>query len=75
MTPKDVLAAGGGAADVRALVPPSSPELEGLLQEYSNSVARVFYLLVSILATGFASSWGMGWKYIRKKKNTQREDI
>ena len=74
MTPEDVLAAGGSAAGVRALVSPGSPELDVLLQAYSKSVAKEFYLLVGVAATGLVSSWGMGWKDTRKIKYTQRED-
>ncbi|KAI1844483.1 hypothetical protein JX265_010022 [Neoarthrinium moseri] len=67
VTPEAASAAGGSASAVRALVPPGSPELDGLLLAYSNSVDRVFYLLVALSVVSFVAAWGMGWKDTRKK--------
>ncbi|KAF7587425.1 hypothetical protein BBP40_007244 [Aspergillus hancockii] len=49
------------------LLPPGSPELEGLLLAYSKSLNTVFYLLVAAAVVCFAAAWGMGWVDIRKK--------
>ncbi|KAI0449644.1 putative MFS multidrug transporter [Xylaria acuta] len=68
VSPEAALAAGGGAEAVRALVPPGSPELDGLLLAYSKSVNGVFYLLLAVAIVCFAAAWGMGWVNIRKKK-------
>ncbi|KAI0403185.1 major facilitator superfamily transporter [Xylaria palmicola] len=60
------LAAGGGAEAVRALLPPGSPELDGLLLAYSRSINAIFYLLAAVAVVCFAAAWGMGWVDIRK---------
>ncbi|KAI1267016.1 putative MFS multidrug transporter [Xylariaceae sp. FL1019] len=67
VSPEAALAAGGGAEAVRALLPPGSPELDGLLLAFSDSVNAVFYLLAALGALSSAAAWGMGWKDIRKK--------
>ncbi|KAH8196984.1 hypothetical protein TruAng_008843 [Truncatella angustata] len=67
VSPEAALAAGGSAEAVRVLLPPGSPELEGLLLAYSKSVSAVFYLLVAVAVVCFAAAWGMGWVDIRKK--------
>lgn len=67
VNPEAALAAGGSAEAVRALLPPGSPELYGLLFAYSNSVNAVFYLLAALAVVAFIASWGMGWVDIRKK--------
>ncbi|KAI0103189.1 major facilitator superfamily transporter [Nemania sp. FL0031] len=71
VSPEAALAAGGGAEAVRALLPPGSPELGGLLLAYSKSVNAVFYLLVAVAVVCFAASWGMGWVDIRKKNECE----
>lgn len=68
VSPEAALAAGGGAKAVRALLPPGSPELSGLLLAFSDSVNAVFYLLTALAAVSFTAAWGMGWVDIRKKK-------
>ncbi|KAH8682671.1 efflux pump protein [Xylariales sp. PMI_506] len=68
VTAADASAAGGSADAVRALLPEGSPELPGLLTAYSNSVDRVFYMLVILSLLSFITAWGMGWKDTRKKK-------
>ncbi|KAI1357760.1 putative MFS multidrug transporter [Xylaria arbuscula] len=71
VSPEAALAAGGGAEAVRALLPPSSPELDGLLLAYSKSVNGVFYLLLAVAIVCFGAAWGMGWVDIRKKKTSE----
>ena len=67
VSPEAALAAGGSAEAVRALLPPGSPELEGLLVAYARGVSAVFYLLTAVAFVCFASAWGMGWVDTRKK--------
>lgn len=67
VTPEAASAAGGSASAVRALVPKGSPELEGLLLAYSNSIDRVFYMLAALSVVSFFAAFGMGWKDTRKK--------
>ena len=71
VSPEAALAAGSGASVVRALVPPDSPELRGILRSYSDSFDKVFYLLSAFAAVSFAFALGMGWKDIRKKSALQ----
>lgn len=66
--PADVLRAGGSAAAVRALVPPGSPELAGILKAYSNAFDYVVYLIVGLAGISIFASFGMGWVDIRTKK-------
>ncbi|KAF9700054.1 hypothetical protein EKO04_001716 [Ascochyta lentis] len=65
-----VLKVGGSAEAVRALLPPGSPELYGLLLAFSESVNAVFYLLSALAVVSFSAAWGMGWVDIRKKAPT-----
>lgn len=67
VSPEAALAVGGGAEAVRALLPPGSPELDGLLLAFSDSVNAVFYLLTTLAVVSFTAAWGMGWVDIRKK--------
>lgn len=67
------LAAGGSAEAVRALLPPGSPELHGLLLSYAKSVDSVFYLLLACAIVCFAAAWGMGWVDTRKKTPQDNE--
>ncbi|KAF4412777.1 Efflux pump mokI [Colletotrichum fructicola] len=71
VSPEAALAVGGSAEAVRGLLPPSSPELHGLLLAFSDSINAVFYLLVALGAVSFAASWGMGWVNVRKKATEQ----
>jgi hypothetical protein len=73
VSPKAVLAVGGGAEAVRSLLPPGSPELPGLLLAFSNSVNAVFYLLTALALMSFTAAWGMGWMDIRKKVRAENE--
>ena len=70
VNPEAVLAVGGSAEAVRALLPSGSPELPGLLLAFSDSVNAVFYLLTTLAAISFTAAWGMGWVDIRKKAPT-----
>jgi hypothetical protein len=74
VSPSAASAAGGSASAVRALLPPDSPELPGLLLSYSNGIDKVFYLMAACGVVGFIVSWGMGWKDTRKKKSAPRGD-
>ncbi|KAI0414194.1 putative MFS multidrug transporter [Xylaria grammica] len=71
VSPEAALTAGGSAEAVRALLPPGSPELDGLLLAYSKSVNAVFYMLLGVAAVCFFAAWGMGWVDIRKKKEPE----
>ena len=51
-----------------AVLPPGSPELDGLLLAYSNSVGNVFYMAIGASVVVCAASFGMGWVDLRKKK-------
>lgn len=61
------LAAGASASAVRGLVPAGSPELAGVLLAFSNSIDKVFYMLVACCSVGLIASMGMGWVDTRKK--------
>ena len=67
VSPEAALAVGGGAEAVRALLPPGSPQLYGLLLAFSDSTNAVFYLLAALAVVSFSAAWGMGWVDIRKK--------
>lgn len=71
VSPEAALAVGGGAEAVRALLPPGSPELEGLLLAFSDSVNAVFYLLAALAVVSFTAAWGMGWVDVRKKTSEE----
>lgn len=73
VSPEAALAVGGGAEAVRALLPPGSPELEGLLLAFSKSVNAVFYLLAALAVVSSTAAWGMGWVNIRKKTSPENE--
>ncbi|KAJ0123685.1 hypothetical protein J7T55_012154 [Diaporthe amygdali] len=73
VSPKAALAVGGGAEAVRALLPPGSPELSGLLLAFSDSVNAVFYLLAALAGVSFIAAWGMGWVDTRKKAPPETE--
>ncbi|KAK2601185.1 hypothetical protein N8I77_010653 [Diaporthe amygdali] len=73
VSPEAALAVGGGAEAVRALLPPGSPELSGLLLAFSDSVNAVFYLLAALAGVSFIAAWGMGWVDTRKKAPPETE--
>ncbi|KAF7553869.1 hypothetical protein G7Z17_g3328 [Cylindrodendrum hubeiense] len=57
-----------GATEFRKVA--SARDLPGVLIAYSNSLDRVFYLVAAAGVVVFCTSWGMGWKDIRKSKAT-----
>lgn len=58
--------AGASASSVRGLVPPGSSMLGGFLLAYSNSVDKVFLMLVGLCGVGFVAAFGMGWTDTRR---------
>ena len=69
VSPQAALAAGADAAAVRSLVPPGSPELQGVLWSFAKGFDNIFYMLVAVSAVGFVFSWLMGWRDVRKDKD------
>jgi hypothetical protein len=70
---QDALAAGASSKAVRALVPAGSPELEGVLLAFSNSLDKVFYLLMGCCLAGLIAALGMGWVDTRKKEKVEEK--
>ncbi|KAF3064532.1 putative HC-toxin efflux carrier TOXA [Daldinia childiae] len=70
--PAMALAAGGSAEAVRALAPPDSPELRGVLLAFSKAFDTTAYLLIASASLSFVASWGMGWVDVRKKKQPEK---
>ncbi|KAI0598793.1 major facilitator superfamily domain-containing protein [Biscogniauxia sp. FL1348] len=66
--PAAALAAGSSAAAVRNLVPPGSPELDGVLRAFAKSFDTLCFVMVAAASVSFIASWGMGWVDVRKKK-------
>lgn len=64
---KAALAAGASSSTVRALAPAGSLELAGVLLAFSNSLDKVFYLLMACCLTGLVAALGMGWVDTREK--------
>ncbi|KAI0177899.1 major facilitator superfamily domain-containing protein [Pestalotiopsis sp. NC0098] len=60
-----------GATRFRALV--SAQDLPGVLVAFSTSLDYTFYLQAGAGVIAWVSAWGMGWKDIRKKKDTALE--
>ncbi|KAI1074270.1 MFS general substrate transporter [Whalleya microplaca] len=54
-----------GATNFRSTV--GSGDLPGVLDAYSNSMNRVFYLVAALAAVSSIFIWGMGWKDLRKR--------
>ncbi|KAI0896269.1 putative MFS multidrug transporter [Annulohypoxylon nitens] len=75
VNPQAALAAGGSAEAVRALVPPGSPELAGVIQAFSTAFDTVCYMLIACAALSFVASFGMGWVDVRKKKAPEKGDV
>ena len=67
------LAAGASSTAVRALVPAGSSELGGVLLAFSNSLDKVFYLLLGCCLAGLVAGFGMGWIDTRKKGAEEQE--
>lgn len=57
-----------GASGIRKVV--TGNNLAGVLRAYCASIDHVFYMAAALGVCIFASSWGMGWKDVRKKKPT-----
>lgn len=55
-----------GATAFRSVVPAS--DLQAVLRAYATSIDHVFYLAIGASCAAFLTSWGMGWKDIRKKQ-------
>lgn len=66
-----VLAA--GATAFRKVVSPE--QLPNVLEAYAISFDRVFYLAIGLTATTFVTSWGLGWRDVRKKKRQAAEGL
>ncbi|KAI1390647.1 putative MFS multidrug transporter [Hypoxylon trugodes] len=75
VSPAAALAAGGSAEAVRALAPPGSPELAGVIQAFANSFDTVCYLLIAAASLSFVASWGFGWIDVRKKPEPGKGDV
>ncbi|KAI2467936.1 putative MFS multidrug transporter [Annulohypoxylon bovei var. microspora] len=73
--PQAALAAGGSAEAVRALVPPGSPELPGVIQSFATAFDTVCYMLIACAALSFVASFGMGWVDVRKKKEPEKGGV
>ncbi|KAL3447242.1 major facilitator superfamily domain-containing protein [Aspergillus insuetus] len=69
VNPEDVIASGAtGFRDVIA-----AEDLAGVLRGYSKAVDWTMYLAAALCVVQFASSWGLGWKDVRKKKEVAEE--
>lgn len=62
------IAAGGSAEAVRAIAPPGSPQLAGLLEAYSTGVSHVSYLILAMGVVTTFASFGMGWVDLSKTR-------
>lgn len=71
VNPAVIIAAGGSGPAVRAAVSNDPAALAGTLLAYSKSVDAVFWFAAGASAVMFVTSWGMGWKDIRKKDSPQ----
>lgn len=59
-----------GATGFRTIISPA--EIPNVLVAYSKSVDRVFYMTAGAGVVCFLFSWGIGWKDIRKRKDTSK---
>ncbi|KAH8664341.1 major facilitator superfamily transporter [Xylariales sp. PMI_506] len=75
VSPEAAIAAGASASAVHNLVPEGSDELQGVLEAFSLSVGRVFYLMVACGFISFVVAWGMGWVDTRKKKTPEKGSV
>jgi len=60
------LVVNAGASNFRSVVSPAL--LPGVILAYNQAVAHVFYLATGAIMAGFAFSWGLGWKSVKKQK-------
>ncbi|KAL2869698.1 major facilitator superfamily domain-containing protein [Aspergillus lucknowensis] len=67
--PERVIAA--GATGFRDIVSPE--DLPDVLKGYAKSIDWVMFLVAGLSVAQFATSWGMGWKDIRKKEEIKKE--
>lgn len=63
-----------GATGFRKLLENDASSFDGIILSYTRSLNRVFYVVTAIISLAFLSSWGMGWKDIRKKKTVGEEE-
>jgi hypothetical protein len=64
VNPENVIAKGAtGFRDVIA-----AEDLAGVLRGYAKAVDWTLYLAAALCVVQFASSWGLGWKDVRKKE-------
>ncbi|KAL7928393.1 major facilitator superfamily domain-containing protein [Trichoderma chlorosporum] len=68
-----ILVIQAGARGVRSVTPKSY--LPAVLNAYSKAVDATFYITVAGAVCMFFSSWGIGWKDIRKKKATKADQV
>lgn len=61
-----------GATGFRNILDPS--EIGGILVAYAKSIDRVFYLITALSAVSFFLAFGLGFKDIREKKSTPKEE-
>jgi EmrB/QacA subfamily drug resistance transporter len=54
-----------GVTGSRAIV--SATDLPALLISYNESIIRIFYMCTAMAVVCFFTSWGLGWKDIRRK--------
>lgn len=59
-----------GATGFRKVV--SGTDLAGVLTAYAKSIDRVFYLAAGAGVGCFVFAWGMGWKGLKKKKESSK---
>jgi hypothetical protein len=58
-----------GATAFRSFVPPA--QLGAVVAGYATSLNRVFYFAAGLGFLMFATSWGLGWNDVRKKKEPE----
>lgn len=69
VSPEAALQAGSSADAIRKLVPADKAgELDGVLSAYSESLSRIWLMLVAAAVLAFLFSFGMGWVDVRKKQ-------
>ena len=61
-----------GATALRDII--SAADYPQAVAAYAKGVDATFYLVVAGAVMMFFCAWGMGWKYIRKKKPTDTGD-
>lgn len=64
--PQQAIAAGGAGGAVRALLPPGSAELSGLLLAFSKATGATQLFAAGLAGAAFVFAWGTGWRDLRK---------